>query len=464
VLACSLVSDISSPTQPPAAIAWTSRIYRRRGSGRFVPGAWPLYTAFVLLPVWWLVGVSGFVMSVMGVLMIIALLFRRHLTTPKGFSLFLLFLLWCVFSASQVSDSRQLFSLSYRGSIYLASGALFLYILNHPHEELPTGSVVKAIAGFWLIVVVGGTVGMVGPTIQFTTPMQRVLPAKLVHDPFVHDLVSASTASGRAFAAYPIHRPKAPFPYTNLWGASYALGLPFAVLSLAYMKKKRNRDAMVLILAFSIIPLTFSLDRGAWLSATGGVIYATLRLARGRNAQLLKAVGLGVILLGVLLVATPLGTIIGTRLSHGYGDAHRAQLYTQSTNLVWKSPVFGYGAPVLVEGNLSAGTHGQLWTILVSQGIPGLLFFVGWLLWAMWKASRKLPSGHPGDPAVRFWCEVATFVAIIQMPYYDLLPWGLPIAMTAAALAFRETMYQRVSPVPAPRGPTGWTPTPQLTR
>jgi hypothetical protein len=458
------VSDASLPTLTPVSpTAWTSKIYRRRGAGRFIPAAWPLYAAFVLLPVWWLIGVSGFVMSAIGILMIIALLFRRHLTTAKGFSLYLFFLLWCIFSASQVNDPRQLFSLSYRGSIYLASGALFLYVLNHPHEEMPTAGVVKAISGFWLIVVIGGTIGMLGPTIQFDTPMQRILPPKIASDPFVHDLVSASTASGRAFAAYPIHRPKAPFPYTNLWGASYALALPFAVLSLAYMKKKKNRDAMVLVLAFSIIPLTFSLDRGAWLSASGGLIYATLRLARGRNAQLLKAVAIGAILLGLVLVATPLGSIISTRLSHGYGDAHRAQLYNQSAALVWKSPIFGYGAPVLVEGNLSAGTHGQLWTILVSQGIPGLVFFVGWLLWALWKASRRLPPGHPGDPAVRFWCEVAIFVAIIQMPYYDLLPWGLPIAMTAAALAWRETMYIRVKPLTPGRAPAGWTPTPQST-
>lgn len=458
------MSDASLPTLAPVSpTAWTSKIYRRRGAGRFIPAAWPLYASFVSLPVWWLIGVSGFVMSAVGILMIIALLFRRHLTTAKGFSLYLFFLLWCIFSASQVNDPRQLFSLSYRGSIYLASGALFLYILNHPHEEMPTAGVVKAISGFWLIVVIGGTIGMLGPTIQFATPMQRILPVKIASDPFVHDLVSASTASGRAFAAYPIHRPKAPFPYTNLWGASYALALPFAVLSLAYTKKKRNRDVMVLVLAFSIIPLTFSLDRGAWLSASGGLIYATLRLARGRNAQLLKAVAIGVILLGLVLIATPLGSIIGTRLSHGYGDAHRAQLYNQSAALVWKSPIFGYGAPVLVEGNLSAGTHGQLWTILVSQGIPGLVFFVGWLLWALWKASRRLPPGHPGDPAVRFWCEVAIFVAIIQMPYYDLLPWGLPIAMTAAALAWRETMYVRMKPLTPGRAPAGWTPSPQST-
>jgi hypothetical protein len=99
-----------------------------------------------------------------------------------------------------------------------------------------------------------------------------------------------------------------------------------------------------------------------------------------------------------------------------------------------------YGAPVLVEGNLSAGTHGQLWTIVVSQGLPGLLFFTAWLLWAWWRAKRRLPAGHPGDRVLRFWCEVTIFIALVQMPYYDLLPWGLAIAMVAAALAWREEL------------------------
>jgi hypothetical protein len=51
---------------------------------------------------------------------------------------------------------------------------------------------------------------------------------------------------------------------------------------------------------------------------------------------------------------------------------------------------------------------------------------------------------------------VAIFTAIIQMPYYDLLPWGLPIAMIAAAVAWREHS------APLVRGPAPITYTPSL--
>ena len=401
-----------------------------------------------MLPLWWALGVSGLVLSLCVFPLLAALIFRRRILVPRGFGLYLLFLLWCAFSAFQLQTARQAFSAGYRGSMYLAAGLLFLYILNTPRDRLSPDRAVRIMASFFVIAVIGGVVGMVIPNITFTTVAKGFVPPNLLSDPFVSDLVSASTSSGRAFSAYPIYRPKAPFIYANEWGAAYAMSLPFALCAIAKARTKIGRDALVITALVSVFPLVFSLNRGAWLSALAGVLYATVRLARGRNTQLLRVAAAVSLLVGTVLFVTPLGEIVVTRLQNGYGDAHRAQLYAESIDLVRASPLFGYGAPVLIEGNLSAGTHGQLWTIVVSQGVPGLLFFTGWLIWALWRAARRLPRGHPGDTVVRFWCEVAIFVALVQMPYYDLLPWGLSIAMVAAALAWREELgFVRVQPV-----------------
>ena len=396
--------------------------------------------AFTLIPVWWGLGVSGLVIPALVLPLGVSILYRRRLAAPRGFLLYLGFLAWCALSALQLDTGRQGFSLAYRSSIYVAAALLFLYVLNTPAVRLPTATVVHVIAGFFTVTVIGGLIGMVLPNVAFTTPAQAMLPSSLLSDGFVSDLVSAATSSGRAFAAYPIFRPKAPFIYANEWGAAYAMSLPFAIAALATVRRRTTRDTLALLIAVSVFPLVFSLNRGAWLSAGAAMLYATFRLARGRNAQLLRIVTIGALVIGALVFVTPLGEIVQTRLTNGYGDAHRERLYAQSIELVRASPVFGHGAPVLVEGNLSAGTHGQLWTVLVSQGIPGVVLFVGWLAWAMWKASRPLPPGHPGDRQVRLWCEVAIFTAIVQAPYYDLLPWGLSIAMVAAALAIREAV------------------------
>lgn len=438
------MSDVLAPGPALGApLPYTGRRARRPALA-----AWPIYGIFVLLPVWWVLGVSGFVTAALSVPILASLLFRRHVRAPRGFGLWLLFLVWCAISATQVETSRMGFSLAYRASIYVAATALLLYVLNHDAERLPARTVINGLAVFWVIIVVGGVLGMILPAFSVHTVAESFVPRSLLDDKFVTDLVSATTSSTRAFAAYPIHRPKAPFIYTNEWGATFAMTLPFAIASLGYIRTKHFRDLMVLLLLASLIPLVFSLDRGAWLSAGAALAYATFRLARGRNAQVLKAVAMGGVVVGILLFATPLGQIIALRLSHGYGDAERAYLYRSSLELVKESPLVGYGAPVDVgEANISAGTHGQLWTVLVSQGFPGLMFFTAFLAWALWKASRPLPPGHPGDRHARFWCEIAIFTAIVQMPYYDLLPWGLPIAMIAAGLAWRESEARVPIPV-----------------
>ena len=409
---------------------------RRRRSG----AAWPLIVLFPLLPLWWAIGISGLVLSICLLPLAAAVILRRRLLVPRGFGLYLLFLLWCAFSAAELTSSRQAFSAGYRGTMYVAAGLLFLYVLNTPRDRLRPEFAVRIMAGFFVLTVIGGLIGMVVPNISFTTLAKGLVPPHLLTDQFVSDLVSASTSSGRAFAAYPIYRPKAPFIYANEWGAAYAMTLPFALCAVAKARTKFARDALLFTVVLSVFPLVFSLNRGAWLSATAGMLYATLRLARGRNLQWLRVAAVAVMVIGALAFLTPLGDIVATRLQNGYGDAHRAELYSESISLVRASPILGYGAPVLVEGNLSAGTHGQLWTIVVSQGLPGLLSFTGWLLWAWWRAKRRLPPGHPGDPVLRFWCEVTIIVALVQMPYYDLLPWGLAIAMVAAALAWREEL------------------------
>jgi polysaccharide biosynthesis protein PslJ len=428
------VASVSPSALPPVMAAADGP----RGGG--LSPAWPLIVLFPLLPLWWALGVSGVTLSLLVLPLLAALILRRRLLVPRGFGLYLLFLLWCVFSAAQLITPRQWVSAGYRGSMYLAAGLLFLYILNAPRDRLPPDRAVRILGGFFILIALGGVAGMLIPTATFTTPAKALTPTPLLSDPFIQALVSASTSTGKAFAAYPIFRPKAPFIYTNEWGATYAMTLPFALCLLTRARTRVGRDLMALTLVLSILPLVFSLNRGAWLSASVGVLYAVLRLARSRNGQVLRVIAGLALVVAVIVVVTPIDEIVVTRLANGYGDAHREQLYSDSIALVRESPIVGHGAPVLVEGDVSAGTHGQLWTIVVSQGIPGLVFFTGWLIWAWWKASRRLPPGHPGDASVRFWCEVAIVVALAQMPYYDLLPWGLSIAMVAAALAWREQL------------------------
>jgi O-antigen ligase len=146
-----------------------------------------------------------------------------------------------------------------------------------------------------------------------------------------------------------------------------------------------------------------------------------------------------------LVLVSPLGGYILTRLNSGYGDTHRQLLYSSSLTLIRRSPIIGFGSPVSLNvlnpaapPGPSIGTHGTFWTVLVSNGIPAMVFFGLWMLYALFKTGKRISATGGRDPEASFWCHVVIFTAIIQLPYYELLPWGLPIVMIAAATALRE--------------------------
>ena len=67
-----------------------------------------------------------------------------------------------------------------------------------------------------------------------------------------------------------------------------------------------------------------------------------------------------------------------------------------------------------------------------------MAFFGLWFLFAWAQTRKRVPSTGGRNAEAHFWFHVVIFTAIIQLPYYELLPWGLPIVMIAAAAALRE--------------------------
>ena len=421
---------------------------RSWGGGRLAPVGWPLFALFVGLPLWWLLGASAFIGPLLALPLVLPLVGHREVQAPRGFGLWLLFLLWVFVTATQVVEPRDWAAFSYRALGYLAATVVFLYVLNVPRELLPTRTIVKGLAAFWVIVAAGGMVGVFVPAFSFSTPTEVLLPASLVQDPFVYDMVHASTSSAKAFAAYPIYRPKAPLPYTNMWGSVYALTLPFAFAALTMARARWRKLALISLIAISLVPLVFSLSRAAWLSIGVAGVYAVFRLASGGKGKALLGALVVVLLAGGLVVFTPLGEIMQVRFGAGYSNEGRLNLYSESLRLAQASPIFGHGAPVDIPGSPSAGTHGQLWTVLVSNGIPGTALFLGGLLWMAWHSGRDLWSGGRRRITVRFWTHLVIVIALVQLPFYALLPWGLVIVMVAAALFWREVLLQRASATP----------------
>jgi hypothetical protein len=293
--------------------------------------------------------------------------------------------------------------------------------------------VANVFAFFWLVVVAGGYLAILFPEGSFSSPFEAILPHSLAINPFVYGLVHPSFAQVHDFIGYPVPRPAAPFVYTNDWGSTFGLLLPFVIYSFVRSRSDLWRLVLLVATVASLVPLVVSLDRGLWLSAGVGLIYAMLRLgAAGRG----RAFGAIAVLLPVtlgILWFSPLHQLISDRFAHPHSNERRLELYQESVDDVNASPLLGFGAPrpsSLSSNAPAVGTQGQFWLVLFSHGYPGLILFLAWFLIVWWRTRRT-------DPPDAFLTHVVLLIAFVQMPFYGWIPAQLVLLMVASGLGLR---------------------------
>lgn len=394
----------------------------------------PFFLPFLAFPLWWALGISAFIWPIAAIPMALSLLLRGSHRVPRGFGVWLLFLFWMIGSTAMLSDVGRVIPFGYRAATYFAATILFLYLFNAPRALLTDRQVVMTMAVFWMVVTAGGFLGSVAPRFEFRSPMESVLPGRLANNDFVHQLIHPAAAQVSTFLGFESPRPKAPFEYTNDWGAVFALTAPFVVLSWAMVHTSLWRWAIRLFLIVSVVPVVMSLNRGLWLSLGLGFVYAGIRMAfRGRTRPLLGLVA-GLSLTLMLVFLTPLRGIVEARFANPHSNESRETLYIEASNAVLHSPILGFGSPNPsdINPNLpSVGTQGQFWLVLYSHGVPGLVFYVGWYLVCLWQTRRQ-------TSAVGFWCHIVIFISLVQLPFYGQLATQIQVTMVSAALAMRE--------------------------
>jgi O-antigen ligase len=140
-----------------------------------------------------------------------------------------------------------------------------------------------------------------------------------------------------------------------------------------------------------------------------------------------------------LILATPLAGVVADRLATPHSNETRGSLYIEAVEGVVESPLLGYGSPRESERNANAppvGTHGHFWLVLFSHGIPAAVLFVAWMAYAFWQIQRRSSTLH-------LWMSVVLLIAMIQMPYYGMIPVPIHLVMLAMALALREPSAER---------------------
>lgn len=400
--------------------------------------SWPVVWLFVGIPLWWVLGVGGFVWQIFALPMALGLFMKRDVRCPRGFGIWLLFLFWMCVSATQLHGTARIAAYAYRGSLYLSATVLLLYVFNMSRERFTNERAFAVLAAAWIATVAGGFAGLVASHVQFRSVAEVVLPHSLTSIPFIKSIVHPRIADVTHLLGYPVARPIAPYNYTNQWGANLALLTPFFLLDLRRRSAERRALVRWLLLLAAIVPVVISLNRGLWISVSVGLLYVALRFTVGGNRQARRILAVSLLAVIGLGVLSPLGQVVSDRLAHPNTKA-RQSLYQSAEQHALDSPVFGYGAPIeSSDSGPSVGTHGQLWTVLISHGVIGAGFFVGWLLFAFADTWKTTPS--------LLWMNAVILIALSQLPYYNMLPTQLHVVVVAVALLGRQAQ----APAPAP--------------
>lgn len=426
-----------------------------------------VFTAFFLLyPLWWVLGVGQLGFFIVAVPMALHLLRRNRVAAPRGFGLWLLFLIVVLASSATLwsripglaspGGAERLVTYGFWLSWFLTATIFLLYIGNTSLDQLPTARVTELMAWMFLVTVAGGYAGKFLWHIDFPSVLEIVLPRSVSQLGLVEIMIHPGLAQVQEIIGYEAPRPKAPWTYANSWGANYGLLLPFFVMAFGHPSAPRARRlAFVPLLLIALPPVVFSLNRGLWLGLTVMTVYVLVRLALQGHFVVLGVVTVLMLVVGYAVVQTPLGELILTRLANPHSNTGRFNLVTEAIRTTWShSPVVGFGTPRPMEGNFFSvaagataecpkcsppqlGTQGSMWFVLFTSGFAGAALFLGFLL-------RRYAAGvrQRGALAIAMTATGVYLATVIWV--YDLIGASLVFVMIALGLLWRAEQNGRV--------------------
>lgn len=457
-----------SELQSVARASWTNlEAYgvRRAARRRLFPlrPGWPLQWLLVGFPLFWALGLASFATIIMALPMAVELLRRRPVALPRGFSIWLLFLVWSVaglfvLSVNPVgtvpqSVSTRIIAYSLREATYLSVTVVMLYIGNLSRQEITQIRLVRWMGVFFITTVAGGVLGILRPTFQFTSAFEAVLPGSIRANLYVQHLVHPAAAQVQAVISDASARPAAPFAYTNAWGFHLTILSIWFFVGWLQRTSLLRRFVGVLILTAGFVTLIYSLNRAAWIGMGIALLYVVVRLALRGKIVPLAAVALVIVTAAGVFFASPLKDVVDARLQNGKSDTIRSFTTKRAFELSAESPIIGFGstratygsaASIAVGkstqcpqcGNASIGMNGYFYLLLMSTGYVGAALFFGMGAVQVWRA-RLLHSPT----------AIAGSLILIMTAYYglfyDVAEWMM-VPFATIGLLWREVRLREV--------------------
>lgn len=421
-------------------------------------------------PLWWVLGLGVLVFPLLTLPMLLSLR-RAHaagraVRLPPGFALWLLFLAVALFGVAALgadpagtvpgTATDRMVAVAFRLAEYVALTVLLVYAGNLTTAQLPQRRLVRLLAALFAVTVAGGLLGVFAGHVEFTSPVELLLPDAVRDKGFVRSLVHPSAAQIMDLLGHPSPRPAAPWGYTNTWGNNFCLLVGFFVAAVwGYATSRGTRLLALACLAVSVVPVVYSLNRGLWIGLGVAAGIVALRLALRGRIWAIGGLTAAAVTLTAALAVTPLGDVVDKRMDNGKSNGVRMYLTERAVAGVAESPVIGFGSTrntlggrqsIAVGesdecercGNFTIGGNGQLWQLLYAHGLIGTLAYFGFFGYGLWRfRSDRTPIGIAASTAL-----IGTFVAAL---WYNSLVTPLAFTFLAYALLWRNQSEETTS-------------------
>jgi O-antigen ligase len=412
------------PDAPPHA-------YVRPGERSLLDPAWPVALLTLWMPVAYFLGLSALVWILPAFAFGIPMLLRRSLRVPGMILPLAAIAVWIPLTALELPDLGSVPIFAYRWLLWVSAVVVMLWLCNTPTPKVPTKRIVDMLAFLWIVLVAFGYLAILMPAFEAPSLVQRFMPAGIVSNAFIYDLTVVRFAELQVFLTGTVPRPAAPMAYTNGWGSTMGLLLPFFIISWLNAPSQMRRTRGWIIAAAAVVPIAVSTNRGMWLSIAVALMYYSFRrLIKGDARPMFGIAVLGALAITAVLF-TPLDGFVSARLSGAESsNSTREDVYQAAWSGTQDSPLLGHAAPVPTDEGPPIGTHGLVWYVMFSHGLPGLAMLIVALgaLFAC-TAIARTPTA--------LWAHIVILICITQIPYYGLLPQIVVIGF-AAGICWRE--------------------------
>ncbi|MEV6284942.1 hypothetical protein [Kribbella sp. NPDC051770] len=420
---------------------------------------WPLSVLFLGFPLWWVLGLTEFIFFIAAVPMAWSLISRRTVIAPRGFGWWIGFLAVVLVSATMLTSDAPysttgplggtVLTYVYRLCWYLVVTIVLLYVGNTSKAQLPTERVVRLLGYMFVVTAFGGLLGVLAPTLQFSSFLELVLPHSVGANKFLRALIHPATADIQNVLGFAQPRPRAPYAYANSWGANLSFYLPFFLYGWFGRDSGWRRLAGWPVLVVAAVPVVYSLNRGLWAVLVVGALYAVVQVIRLRGFNAMAWLAPVAVVAVVAALLSPLPNMISERLAHQHSNDRRSELAFKTVESTVKgSPLIGFGNTRDVEGSFGSiaggatlgcpacavppfGTQGHLWLVVFTQGLLGTALFLAFFLV---RFARHIRSR---EPIAMIGCAVLLFF-LIEILVYDTLGSPLFTLMIALGLMWRD--------------------------